>query len=314
MKSQLTMKERVEYYLNDRRRLGYKLRAEGSLLLNFANYVDKSGYKGPITTDIAIKWAVMSKKKSRLTWARRLERICIFSKYYRFIEPKTEIPPCNFFGPAHRRFPPHIYSQEEIQILLAATQQLKPHDGIRSLTFKYFVGLLVTTGLRISEALSLTYDDIDFVRGIITVKETKNNTSRYVPLHITTIQALQNYVSLRNQYEPISINSSFFIIEKGKSLNLAQAEATFRYLRKKLGWSRKLRLYDFRHTFVCWRLLIWYQEGENFEKLIPFLSVYLGHTAATSTYWYMTAVPELMALVSNKFEQLFQEKRNEKQK
>ena len=33
------------------------------------------------------------------------------------------------------------------------------------------------------------------------------------------------------------------------------------------------------------------------------LSTYLGHAKATDTYWYLSAVPELMTITSERFEQ-----------
>jgi integrase len=62
------------------------------------------------------------------------------------------------------------------------------------------------------------------------------------------------------------------------------------------------RLYDLRHAFVCRRILEWYRQGVNVEAAMPALSTYLGHVKVTDTYWYMTAIPELMAVVSRRFE------------
>jgi integrase len=235
-----------------------------------------------------------------------MEVIRTFAKFHQTIEPETEIPPPGIFGPAHRRKTPYIYSDQEIQDLLMATQQLKPINGLKPLTFKYLIGLLVTTGLRISEALHLACGDIDFNQGLLIIRETKFHKSRYVPLHTTTLQALQEYILLRDQYEPFQFNSSFFLIDDGKPLKLRQAQEGFKYLRQLLGWSQKPRLYDLRHTFVCRRLLVWYQERKNIDQLMPFLSTYLGHVQVTDTYWYITGIPELMAIVTRRFEQFTQ--------
>jgi integrase len=76
---------------------------------------------------------------------------------------------------------------------------------------------------------------------------------------------------------------------------------------QKLGWpagpnGRTPRIHDLRHTFACRRLLQWYQEGKDVEQAIAALSTYLGHRKVTDTYWYLTGVPELLAVAANHFE------------
>jgi hypothetical protein len=58
-----------------------------------------------------------------------------------------------------------------------------------------------------------------------------------------------------------------------------------------------------RHTFACNRLLAWYHEGLDIDQVIDRLSAYLGHVKVSDTYWYLTGVPELLALAGQRFEQ-----------
>lgn len=104
----LTLKNQIEIYLNNKRRLGFQLKIEGQELLRFAEYAAKKKHKGSLTTAIAIEWASSSKKGSRLSWAQRLEIIRCFAKYYYAFDSKIEIPPNRIFGPAHRRNTPYI--------------------------------------------------------------------------------------------------------------------------------------------------------------------------------------------------------------
>ena len=298
----ITMRERVEYYLRHKRNMGFQLRIEGEQLLRFAEYADKKGNNIPLSADLAIEWIRSSKKKSRLTWARRLEIIRTFTKYYQIIDPSTEVPSNHLFGPAHKRIMPHIFSEQEINDLLTAITQILSFSGLRGITFSYLFGLLVTTGMRVSEALSLKDDDIDLSKRIITIRDTKFKKSRHVVIHSTTSHALKKYLTLRNQHIPDPTNSNFFIGKDGKRLNVRQADYAFGCLRKHLGWSKKPRIYDLRHTFICNRLLTWYQEGKNVQQLIVFLSTYVGHVKVTDTYWYITGIPELMKITSKRFE------------
>ena len=65
---------------------------------------------------------------------------------------------------------------------------------------------------------------------------------------------------------------------------------------------RRPRLYDLRHTFACRRLLEWHREGVDVDQAMPALSTYLGHVKVTDTYWYLSGIPELLAIVGSKFE------------
>lgn len=303
MKKYISMKQRVELYCAHRQRLRYTSCAIETGLLKFAEYVDSSGYRGPLTTELAIKWAMASKKHCRSAWGRRLAYIYGFAKYYKPIDPETEIPPPNLYGSIYHRPAPYIYSEKEIYDLIKYTKKLSPITGLKPITFKYLLGLLASTGLRISEAIHLTRQNVDLISGILTVRETKCHKSRYVPLHNTTKKALINYSNIRDKKVPLTIAPEFFITDNGHALRLQQTEIDFKWLRENLGLKGHPRLYDFRHTFACQRLLQWYHKGKNVNEMMVYLATYLGHTYVTGTYWYLTAIPELMSVVSKKFEQ-----------
>lgn len=302
MTTSLTMRKRVELYLNHRHCLGYDSPRGEKDLLRFADSVDKKGYFGPLTVNLATEWIATSVNNTRATQVRKLGLIHGFAKYCQIIDPQTKVPPLNLYGSARRQSHPHIYSKKEIHDLLEATKKLTPTDGLRPITFKYLLGLLASTGLRISEAIRLTLQDVDLENEILTVRETKFHKSRYVPLHPTTCEALKEYVLLRNRHTSGLLSPEFFITNNCRPLELISTEKTFKTLREYLGWIHKPRLYDFRHTFACQRLLKWYQEGKDVDKMMIYLSTYLGHVRVTDTYWYITAIPELLLIVSKRFE------------
>jgi integrase len=162
--------------------------------------------------------------------------------------------------------------------------------------------------MRPPEPLKLTRDDIDFRTHAITIRETKFSKSRVIVVHPTATQALQAYARRRDRHVRKPRSPAFFLLDDGTSLTHKKALWAFRHLRHQLGWQaqpgRRLpRLYDLRHTFVCRRLLAWYREGVDVHVAISWLSTYLGHVKVTDTYWYMTGIPELMAVVGSRFEQ-----------
>jgi len=305
------MQERVDDYLQARRSVGFILRIEGEQLQRFANFAKQRDHQGHITLDLAVAWVINSQKSHQLGRARRLEVVRPLAKYCVAFEPKTEIPPSHFFGPSRRRVTPHIYTDREITLLLEMANGLKPKLGLRPVTMHYLFGLLATTGLRISEALHLNQNDVDLHQKILLVRNTKFRKSRYIPLHSMTCKALFKYTSFRNQHLSVVQNPSFFLLDDGNPLKYRQVLYVFHKIRTQLGWDdyfggRNPRIHDLRHTFACKRLLAWYKEGVDIDRMMPLLSTYLGHAKVSDTYWYLTGIPELMAIAATRFECLSQ--------
>jgi integrase len=299
------MHQRVEDYLITRRRLGYQLKVEGDELFRFARFADENGNNKALTIEIAVAWANSSKKVSSICPARRLETIRGLAKFCALFEPETQIPPPGLLGHGHRRIAPHIYTEEELLALMQAATKLKPQNGLRPLTMQYLIGLLSATGLRISEALRLNRSDVDLKRKLMLIRETKFCKSRYVPLEQTTSDALAQYGRIRDRFTPCKANA-FFLFDNGRPPNYRQALYAFQSIRRQLGWDQNCkrlpRLHDIRHTFACNRLLLWYKQGIDVNNSILLLSVYLGHSKISDTYWYLTAIPSLMAIAAERFE------------
>ena len=140
---------------------------------------------------------------------RRLQTIRPFARFCLRLDPATYIPEQSIFGRAKRRLTPHIYTDCEITDLLRAAGQLKPEGTLRPATYKTLLGLIAATGLRISEALKLRFVDLDFARGVLTVRQTKFTKSRLVPLHPSVTSALSCYAVVRQRAIPTEPKSFF---------------------------------------------------------------------------------------------------------
>jgi integrase len=307
MKRNSPMVVLAQDYLGARRKLGFKLKIEGQQLLGFARFADGTHHTGPLTTELALRWAKLPQNAAPEYWSRRLGIIRRFAKYQLLFEPATEVPADGLLGPACRRPTPYIYTTEEIELLLQECAKLGPARGLRPRTFVTLFGLLAATGLRISEALRLTRKDVDLETGLLSVAETKFAKSRLVPLHATTTRELLKYGKHRDHRHPVPASDAFFVTELGTSLKYWRTVTLFSKLRDELAWRgpRPPRIHDLRHTFAVMRILRWYREGADIDHKIAALSTYLGHVKVTDTYWYLTAVPELLAVASARYERQF---------
>jgi integrase len=301
------MTQRVREYLALRRAFGFQLTIAGQQLQRFARFADRVAPGKPLTTEIALRWAQSSLAKKPTSAARRLLLLRPFARYLRTMEPLTEIPPQRLIGRAQYRPTPHIFTVEEIRALLAAADRLRPRGGLRPQSMRAYLSLLLCTGMRPPEPLRLTRADVDWTSHTLTIRRTKFSKSRIVVLHRTATQALQAYARARDRHVPLPQSDAFFLGDDGRALTVTKARWAFCRLRRQLGWTqqsdcRRPRLYDLRHTFVCGRLLAWYQAGVDVDVAFPALSTYLGHVKVTDTYWYVTAVPALMQTISARFE------------
>jgi site-specific recombinase XerD len=206
-------------------------------------------------------------------------------------------------------FQPYIYTNQDVERLIDAADSrhryrwlLEPH------TVRTLLLLLYGTGLRISEALRLTLDDFDTNTGVLTIRETKFFKSRFVPVGTDLRGVLCNYIERQWPTRVSSETTPLLGTQKGAPITRQTAELVFKRLREQAGVSRsndasfQPRLHDFRHTFAVVRLVTWYRESKNVQRLLPHLSIYLGHGVLRDTQRYLSMTTELLQQASLCFE------------
>jgi integrase/recombinase XerD len=201
-----------------------------------------------------------------------------------------------------RRVSPNLYSDADIAALMAAARALR--WPLRAATYETLIGLIAVTGMRSGEAVRLDRDDIDWDEGVVTVWNSKFQKSRALPVHPSTLAALKRYDRIRDEHVRAK-DPSFFVSTAGTRLN-NDDDKIFRGLVRQVGLvspsGRRPRLHDLRHTFACTVLIGWYRAGVDVEAHLPLLSTYLGHDCPESSFWYLSAVPELLFLASERLE------------
>ena len=296
-------------YLTVRRQLGFELKQPGRTLEDFVEFMQRAGM-ARVTTELALMWAT-SVQAHPYRWRRRLGVVRGFARYLSTIDPATEIPPEDLLPAALPRVAPYLYSPGEIQALMAAARALSPR--LRAATFETVIGLLAVTGLRPGEALGLDRTDVDLSDGALHVRAAKQNKHREVPLHDTTTTVLRRYSRLRDRHQPVPSSPAFFVSQHGRRPSAGAFHATFAKLIGQIGLEgagerTRPRAHDIRHSFAVRTLIGWYQAGENVDAKLPLLSTFLGHVDPASTYWYLQASPELLALVRDRLDRAVRER------
>jgi len=294
----------VDDYLRLRRALGYKLERHGRLLPQLISYLEAAGVC-TITSELAISWARQPTAAHPRHWAARLSIARGFAAYMHTIDPRTEVPPADVFAVRYRRPTPYLWSEEDICRLLEAARTLR--HPLKAVSFEALFGLLAVSGMRVGEAIALDLDDVDLERGVVTIREqtAKLERARLVPLHPTTVEALEQYVRTRQRLCPRPRSRAFFLSSTGSRIDRSAVSKTLRKITIALGLrtqSARPRAHDLRHGFAVSTLIEWQRSGVRIDERIAALSTYLGHISPADTYWYLTATPELMGAAAQRLE------------
>jgi integrase/recombinase XerD len=303
-----TLRDNVTDYLALRRAMGFKVDGLSKLLLSFVAFCEARGVTR-VQNDFALEWATAMIKVpvSDALVARRLDAVRIFARYQYALDPATQIPADAICRRRYRPKEPNVLSQNEIVALLAATDTLSPR--FKALTWRTLIGLLAATGMRPGEACHLTISDIDLANGVIEVLQTKFGKSRLVFLHPTTATMVAHYLQVRQQWVGTHARAcpAVFVNSRRRAINPDTLSITFNQLVAAAGLTtepgrRPFRVHDLRHTFAVTTMIDWYRDGRDVQVRLPLLSTWLGHVDPASTYWYLHAVPELLAHAANRIE------------
>lgn len=289
----------VDSYLAIRRAAGFRLKVQGLLLKSFAAFSETRGHRH-ISSDIAIEWAGLAPSASQR--ARRLGIIIRLARHLRADDQHHDVPPTVFGAERYSRPTPYILSAEQIRQLIAAVRQ--PEDAIlQPATYSTLFSLLACTGLRVSEATRLRFEDIT-PDGLV-IRNTKFRKSRLVPLHRTALTGLETYLQQRHLYAPFS--DHVFVSLRRKPLRPTDVDKVFRAAVKRVGLPPargrvRPTPHSLRHTFAVRALETCPDGRDAITKHMLALSTYLGHSKVAHTYWYLEAVPELMRDIAERTE------------
>lgn len=291
----------VESYLALRRALGFRLKETGYQLHSFAQFAtDRSEHF--IHTATAVEWAGLGASPPQR--ARRLGVVIRFARYLHAEDQRHEIPPEGVYGSETRPRPtPFIFSPEQVQQLLAAASGLRPRGSLRPYTYTTLLALLACTGLRVSEAIRLTFADLT-ADGLL-IRESKFRKSRLVPLHETARSGLERYLARRRLLAGES--DRLFVSERGQSLRYDHVARAFRTSLRRSGLDRESArqrpsLHSLRHTFAVRALESCPEGRDQISRHTLALSSYLGHYKVTATYWYLEATPSLLSDIAESCE------------
>lgn len=208
-------------------------------------------------------------------------------------------------------FVAYIYTREEVLRLLMATDGYQRNRScLEPVTMRVLILLLYATGLRMHEAIALNREQVDLDQSLLTVVRTKFYKTRLVPFTPQLGRILRAYLARPSAaaVDPSPEAPFFTTTRYGTRINQCTVEGAFRRacehagIRRDDGARYQPRLHDLRHTFAVTRLTTWYRRGQDVQRLLPHLSVYLGHVHLAATQVYLHLTPELLQQANRRFQ------------
>lgn len=286
------MTKRLEDYVALRRATGFQFHTEAVQLRSFVAFAEARGDRR-VRTTTAVKWA--SQARTQRQRHKRLRVVARFAEHLRAEDSRHESLPARVFASTGSRPSPRIFTENEIQSIVSCAATVGRKGNLLGKTYSTLYGIIATTGMRVSEALSLRLSDVS-AEGL-TIRKTKFGKSRFLPLHPTTSAALNSYIRARCRLA--TETDAMFVSIRGRPLSQQQAMMMFRKVASLAGittdaFGKRPRIHHLRHTFAVRALERCPVGRDRVERHIVALTTYLGHTRIESTYWYLEATPRLM--------------------
>ncbi len=247
------------------------------------------------------------KTLSHLAPRGRANRMCVVRQLCEYLsrsDPLTFVPESLRTPSSRATFAPYIYRQDEVRALLIASASLAPQGSLRGPTMQTLLGLLYSTGIRISEATGLNLADFYQDEKRLFIAKGKFRKARWVPMSPSTTVALSWYVDRRRKMKPNLADSPLFLNLRHRRLHYCTVNHCFHDLLEQCDIGHtgcRPRLHDLRHTFAVHRLLDWYRDGDDINARLAWLATYMGHVDIQSTQVYLHPTAELLEQVNDRF-------------
>ncbi len=297
----------LEAYLAQRRALGFQLVEEERHARCFLEWLRTSAQTSTaFTAAQATTWAHGDGSLKNSYQCQRLSAVRGLARYGQAIGMQVQVPAANALRTTKDRRLPHIYTQDEIDALIGACPRVFSHPLVQA-TMATIIAVLAVTGMRPGEALRLRPADINAGDATMLIRANKHGPDRLIPLHPTTVDALAGYQTnpARQAVGP-PLEGPLFVTTKAMGYQPTSVEGHFQRIRAAAGvtWEGTPPcLHDLRHTFATRQMILAYTTHTgNPAATLGLLAIWLGHSDPSHTYWYVQAVPELLALAAHRID------------
>ncbi len=300
----------IDQYVSYRKALGEKFKTNEACLSAFCKAIGAEIPVTSITEEMVSRYLYDGPETITTGWFVKHTALLGLYQYATSRNYAIETPLPKVLPKRPPGFVPYIYSQRELRLLFegALTYQ-KNKSHIEPYMVRIALLLTYMLGLRVHETLSITLNDLDMDNLVVTIRQSKFYKSRLVPFNQQVKDILKTFLQWRkSQRQHQYPESCLFMSRHNEPFNADSLRDIFQRIRDNAGIKREdgayfqPRLHDLRHTFAVNRLVSWYREDKDVGKLLPVLSIYLGHKYLAHTSVYLSMTDDLLKEANIRFE------------
>jgi len=266
------------------------LAAYGSDLKIFANWLKNKTVVEVEEADIAefmasrYKLGIGSRSSARFLSSLR--------RFYGYLHREgllTSDPTLLIEAPRIGRTLPESLSEKDVDLLLDAPE-ITDALGFRD---KAMLELLYATGLRVSELISLKFEQVSFRQGFVRVMG-KGNKERLVPVGEQAMEWLEQYMAgMREDILAGRQSDCLFVTKRGSGMTRQAFWYLVKRYAKKVGIEKHLSPHTLRHAFATHLL--------NHGADLRVVQLLLGHSDLSTTQIYTHIAQERLQQLHQKF-------------
>lgn len=290
--------ELAENFICYKRSLGYAYKTEVVYMRHFCEEVALQPHP-LLTKEIVTEWCAKRDTECPLTQRQRKRVLRQFGNYLEMMGQEAYIVPKASGKVTMSRYIPYIFTQNELHALFSAIDSMLAKSWAHGRSMHPLIfRIMYCCGLRISETLNLRCEDVNLQDGILTIRNSKFEKDRLVPMSASLNALCKNYAEIPR----FTQSSYFFPAPDGGPYNSRTLYSYFRRMLKicnipHMARGKGPRMHDFRHTFAVHCLNRWTREGRDIYSTLPILAAYLGHDSIYMTQKYLRLTPEIHPMI-----------------
>ena len=297
----------IESFIRMKRSLGYKYHNEEYILHQFDTYWEsKNGSSDSVTMESLSGWVKQLPTEGKSSQYTRINTVKQFMRFRNSVGKPSYIPMDKI--KCQRRPVIHILSEKEIQALFAEIDSYCPArpspETLRiSKEYPVLFRLILTTGLRRSEAVSILLSDLNIKECTIEIKSAKGHKDRIIRISDDMAQLMDDY----QQFIQSTVSEKKWLfpsVDPSRHLSSDALGIRFNQFWNQTSYaaccSKKPTIHSLRHTFVVIRINAWIEQGMDTAVMLPYLSRHLGHKSADETFYYYQQVLKSLEIIRQK--------------
>lgn len=307
----MTTKDVIEKYISYRRSLGEQFMTESYTLKSFGRSVGEETALCSVSTKHTLDYIFKDSDKRTAVCYKRNSILRGFFTWAvsRGHLHESPLPALNIRYPQRQR--PYIYTSDELKRIFSASLTYQKRRSIMypEMVF-YALVFTYSMGLRIRETLKIELGDINLSQSYIHIKQTKFYKSRLVTFNNAVKAKLIECLKWRKSAGMPDDSKDLLLLDrKNRPITIHNMDASFIRIREKVGVKcdsdnrHQPHIHSLRHTFAVNRIAAWYREGKDVQKMLPILSIYMGHTNLDHTAAYITMTDDLLNEANRLFEE-----------